>query len=110
MAENWVLTDLYGYQYCELHDQHYINYCCGCALFMPPIGEKIMDIKEIKKLVAEYERQSGFEATNFRQLDSTNDPEAVYDALKLDINWHTDHVQEVVAVLEKAQNIAFMSY
>ena len=65
-----------------------------------------MNMAKIKKLVKEYEHQTGIEAQNFRQLEIFT-PESVNDALAADVTWHIDNTQEMVYALEKAQNFCF---
>jgi len=61
-----------------------------------------MNMTKIKKLVKEYEDQSGIEAQNFRQLEVFT-PQAVSNALNSDVVWHTDNTAELVERLQKAQ-------
>ena len=65
-----------------------------------------MDMTKIKKLVKEYEYQTGIEAQNFRQLESFT-PESINNALAADIVWHIDNTQEMVSSLEKARSLCF---
>lgn len=44
--EKWNPED---YNYCDIHDQYYKQYCCGCALDLPAIKKECDEKKEESK-------------------------------------------------------------
>lgn len=64
-----------------------------------------MNIKKVKQMVKEYEASAGTEAQNFRQRINDN-PQTVYEALMLDMDWHLSRSQETVQPLRDALNLA----